>query len=86
MAQTGQHQLKIGDSIRITRGFMTQIRLLYAGMVNERALSLVVTTTTGHMGMAYNLYLPLDQRHLEIAQTSVTIESVSPTTVLLTLG
>jgi hypothetical protein len=80
MAQT-QHQLNLGESIRIKRGLMTQIRLLYAGMPNEHSFSLAVTTTAGHMGMAYNLYLPTHQRQCTIAGIPVTIHGVSATTL-----
>lgn len=82
MAQT-QHQLNLGESIRIKRGLMTQIRLLYAGMPNEYTFSLAVTTTAGHMGMAYNLYLPTNQRHFTIVGISLNIHGVSTTTLQL---
>ena len=85
MAATGQYQLEIGDSVEIKRRFVTQICLVYAGMPNDRTLSLVVIKISGYQGMAYNLYLPTDQRHLRIAQADITIESVSPTTCLLTI-
>ena len=85
MAQTQPHQLKVGDSVQIKRGFITRIDLLYAGMPNDRTFSLVVTKTGGHMGMAYNLYLPTSERHLDIAKTAVTLHGVCPTTLQLSV-
>ena len=86
MANTSPENLKIGDSIQAKRGLMTRIALMYGGMPGENAFSLVVTTTAGHMGMAYNLYFPTSQRQLEIAGVPVTVHSVSPTTIQLTLA
>ncbi|MBN2130461.1 MAG: hypothetical protein JW741_13245 [Sedimentisphaerales bacterium] len=85
MANAHVENVKIGDSIRVKRGFMTVISLVYAGMPSENVFSLVVTTTAGHMGMGYNLYFPASQRQLEIAGVSVSVQSVSPTSVQLTL-
>jgi hypothetical protein len=82
MAQN-QHHLNLGESIRIKRGLMTRVRLLYAGMLSEHTFSLVATTTAGHMGMAYNLYLPVNQRHFTIAGAPITIHGVSPTALQL---
>jgi hypothetical protein len=84
MAQTQRH-LKIGESILIKRGLMTRISLLYAGMPNERTCSLVVIRTAGHTGMAYNLYLPTDQRHATLHEASITIHGVSPASLQLTV-
>jgi hypothetical protein len=81
MAETGQHQLKIGDSISLKRGFLRCTALVYAGMPNDRTLSLAVVVTQGNRGWAYNLYLPTDQRHIDIAGVPITLHSVGPTTV-----
>ncbi|MHC4519869.1 MAG: hypothetical protein ACYTAS_14870, partial [Planctomycetota bacterium] len=86
MAAGRQHDLKLGESIPIKRGLMTKVSLLYAGMPNERTFSVVVTTTAGHMGMGYNLYLPAGEREVRIAGASITVHSVSPTTLLLTVN
>jgi|GEM_PF-1563595 len=79
------HDLKIGESVRIKRGFMTSISLVYAGMPSDGTFSLAVTMTSGHIGMGYNLYFPLDRRQFELAGVPVTVQSVSPTGAQLTL-
>ena len=78
--------LKIGDSVRVKRGLMSVISLVYAGMPNENVFSLVVTTTAGHMGMGYNLYFPASERHIEIAGNSVSVQSVSSTSIQLAVA
>lgn len=85
MAANGQHQLKIDETITLRNRILTQTQLTYAGMPNDRTFSLVVTKTAGYQGMAYNLYLPTDQRHLQIGKANITIDSVSPTTIQLTV-
>jgi hypothetical protein len=85
MSNTPPQNLKIGDSIRIKRGLMTAISLVYAGMPNENVFSLVVTTTAGHVGMGYNVYFPASQRQIEIGGVSVSVDSVSPTSIQLAL-
>ncbi len=79
------HDLKIGESVRIKRGFMTSISLVYAGMPSDATFSLAVTMTSGHIGMGYNLYFPLDRRQFELAAVPITVQSVSPTGAQLML-
>jgi len=85
MSDSGYHDLKIGESVRIKRGFMTSIALVYAGMPSDGTFSLAVTITSGHIGMGYNLYFPIDRRQFELAGVSITVQSVSPTGMQLTV-
>ena len=80
-----QHDLKLGESVLIRRGFMTKVSLVYAGMPNEKTFSVVVTKTAGHMGMGYNLYLPVSEREARIEEASITVHGVSATTLMLTV-
>ena len=86
MTTSHQHDLILGQSVPVKRGLMTKVSLLYAGMPNDQILSLVVIRTAGHTGMAYNLYLPATQRQITIADIPLTLHSVSPTTVLLSVN
>jgi len=83
MPVTEQHDLKLGQSVVIKRTFMTRYSLLYAGMPNPETLSLVVIQHRGHQALAYNLYLPANQRQITVADTPITIHSAGPATVLL---
>ena len=78
MSNTREHSLKIGEFALIKRGLMTKVSLIYAGIPNDRVYSLVVTRSAGHNSMAYNLYIPIDQRQIDISDVRLTIESVSP--------
>ena len=80
-----QHDLKLGESVLIRRGFMAKVSLVYAGMPNEKTFSVVVTKTAGHMGMGYNLYVPVSEREVTIGEASLTVHSVSTTTLMLTV-
>lgn len=84
MRETLNHQLNIGDSIQIKRGLISRVELLYAGMPNKETFSLVVIRTHGNQALAYNLYMPVDQRHLNVAEIPVAIHGVCP--VALQLG
>ena len=79
------HDLKIGESVRIKRGFMTSISLVYAGMPSDGTFSLAVATTASHLGIGYNLYFPLDRRQFELAGVPITVQSVSSAGVQLTV-
>ena len=83
MSKVAEHLLKIGGSVPIKRGLMTKHTLTYAGMPNENVYSLVVTCSSGHNSLAYNLYIPKDQHELELADVRITVLNVSPHEVRL---
>ncbi len=85
MSYSRSHDLRIGESVRIKRGFMTKISLVYAGMPSDGVFSLAVTTTAGHMGMGYNLFFPVDRRQLEVAGVPIMVQAVSPAGLQLTV-
>ena len=78
MRETLNHQLNIGDSIQIKHRLMDRVELLYAGMPNKETFSLVVIRRRGHQAPAYNLYVPINQRHLNIAEVPVAIHVSAP--------
>ena len=86
MSKAQEHSLKIGESTVIKRGIMTKVTLIYAGIPNDKVYSLVVTRSAGHNSMAYNLYIPIDQRQIEISDVRLTIESVSPNEIHFRTG
>ena len=86
MSNTREHSLKIGESALIKRGFITKVSLVYAGIPNDKVYSLVVSRSAGHNSMAYNLYVPIDQRQIEISDVKLTIESVSPNEIRFRTG
>lgn len=85
MSDNEFHDLQIGESVRIKRGLMTRISLVYAGMPNEGTFSVAVTVTAGHMGMGYNLYFPIDHREFAVAGIPISVQAISPAGMQLTV-
>ena len=86
MSKVQEHSLRIGESAVIKRGFITKVLLVYAGMPNDKVYSLVVSRSAGHNSLAYNLYIPIDQRQVEISDVKLTIEHVSPNEIRFRTG
>ena len=86
MSKAQEHGLKIGESALIKRGLITKVSLIYAGIPNDKVYSLVVSCSAGHNSLAYNLYIPIDQRQIEISDVKLTIESVSPNEIHFRTG
>lgn len=86
MFKAQEHSLKIGDSAVIKRGLITKVSLIYAGIPNDKVYSLVVSRSAGHNSLAYNLYIPIDQRQIDISDVKLTIESLSPNEIHFRTG
>jgi len=86
MSQAQEHGLKIGESALIKRGIITKVSLIYAGIPNDKVYSLVISRSAGHNSLAYNLYIPIDQRQIEISDVKLIIESVSPNEINFRTG
>ncbi|MHC4439158.1 MAG: hypothetical protein ACYS3S_17520 [Planctomycetota bacterium] len=86
MPKAQEHSLKIGESALLKRGFMTKVTLIYAGIPNDKVYSLVVSRSAGHNSLAYNLYIPIDQRQIEISNIKLTMERVSPNEIHFRTG
>ena len=86
MSKVAEHNLKIGESALIKRGFITKVSLIYAGMPNDKVYSLVVTCSVGHNSLAYNLYIPMNQQRVELSNVNLTISNVSPSEIRLRIG
>ena len=86
MSKAQEHGLKIGESAVIKRGLITKVSLIYAGIPNDKVYSLVVSRSAGHNSLAYNLYIPIDQRQIEISDVKLTIESLSPNEIHFRTG
>lgn len=86
MSNAHDHNLKNGESAVIKRGLITKVSLIYAGIPNDKVYSLVVSRSAGHNSLAYNLYIPIDQRRIEISDVKLTIDSVSPNEIHFRTG
>jgi hypothetical protein len=71
------HALRLGEFKVVKRGFMKSWALGYAGIPNDRVYSLFIRWTDGYMAAAYNLFVPLDRRELELLDGLVTVTHLS---------
>ena len=79
MSGTNEYKLKLGETSKVRPGFFKgTISIVYAGMLNESIFSVVVTWSSGHNSMAYNLYIPKHQKEFFTLKGRVQVEYVSP--------
>ena len=76
MKQSNEYILKVGESAKIKRGFITTYSLVYAGMLSDHVFSIVVTWSAGHNSAGYNLYLNKGQREINMLDGRMTIFDV----------
>ena len=72
-----EYVLKVGESAKIKRGFLTTYTLVYAGMLSDYVYSIVVTWSAGHNSAAYNLYLEKGQREVNLLDGRLTVLDVN---------
>lgn len=77
MKYPDEYVLKVGESAKIKRGFITTYSLVYAGMLSDYVFSIVVTWTAGHNSAGYNLYMEKGQREIGLLGGRLTILDVS---------
>lgn len=79
-------RLEVGESIFLKKGLVTQVRLLYAGMVNPTHFSMVVhVVSSGNNSHAYNLYWPKTMRSLRVRDREINVVDVSPEAIRMLL-
>ncbi len=79
MSGTNEYKLKLGETTKVRPGFLrAAVSIVYAGMLNESIFSIVVTWSSGHNSMAYNLYIPKHQKEILTPKGYVQVEYVSP--------
>jgi len=66
MKNPDEYVLKIGESAKVKRGFITSYALVYAGMLSDHVFSIVVTWSAGHNSAGYNLYIGKGQREINL--------------------
>lgn len=79
-------RLEVGESIFLKKGLITQVRLLYAGMITPTHFSMVVhVISSGNNAHAYNLYWPKTTRILRVRDREVNVVDVSPEAIRMLL-
>ena len=72
-----EHRLKVGETAKIKRGFMTSYSVVYAGMVSDRVYSIAVSWSSGHNSASHNLYLDRGQRELPLLGGRIVVLDVN---------
>jgi hypothetical protein len=74
-----EHTLSIGQAQALKRSFLGRSwSVIYAGMPNDRVYSLAVTWAVGYHSACHNLFLPVDQREVDLAGGRMSVLDVSP--------
>jgi len=77
MERRSEYTLRVGETAKIKRGFITSYALIYGGMPSDDVYSLVVNWTSGHASASHNLYFRRSQREFELVGGRVTVLDVS---------
>lgn len=77
MKQPNEYILKVGDSAKLKKGWITTYSLVYAGMLSDYIYSLVLTWSAGHNSAAFNLYLEKGQSEIEMLGGRITVLDVN---------
>ncbi|MFH1701425.1 MAG: hypothetical protein ABIE07_12665 [Candidatus Zixiibacteriota bacterium] len=64
MIYEGIYTLQINQRIKMKTGWFRRDDLIFAGMPNEHTYSLVITWSSSHNSMAYNLFVPITQKEI----------------------
>jgi hypothetical protein len=77
MAQGTEYTLKVGETAKVKRGFITSYELIYGGMPSDDVYSLVINCTSGHASASHNLYFRRSQREFELLDGRMTVLDIS---------
>ena len=78
MSGAKTYKLRLSETAKVRPGFFrSSISIIYAGMLSESVYSVVVTWSSGHNSMAYNLYLPKYQKGFSTPIGHVEVHDVS---------
>lgn len=82
-----EYVLRVGEAADIKRSFFgASYSVIYAGMPGESVYSLVITRGSGYQGIAYNLFLPLENREIILPVGAIKVISVSSYEIQLSFG
>lgn len=85
MIQSGTFILEVNQRIKMRTGWVRCEELIYAGMLDQNTLSLVITWSYAHNSMAYNLFVSTRQKEIDHKYLTILIRRVTPTNIELEL-
>jgi hypothetical protein len=77
MSDDRVYELKINQSVPLKRWWLSKMHVLYAGMPNETTYSLVMTYTSSHNSIAYNLFIPKSQKEIDLIKGRLVVLRVN---------
>ena len=72
-----EFKLNVGETAKLKQNIMSHLKVVFAGMLNDSTFSIAILWTHGNNSLAYNLYLPVDQKEVEIPKGNLEIMHVS---------
>lgn len=69
--------LKLGEWKKVKHILFHDTRIIYAGMVNDHAYSIVITDTKVHNSLSYNVYFDRHQKEIATRTGKLLVHSVS---------
>ena len=85
MSGNNEYTLRLSETVKVRPGFFkSSVSIVYAGMLNDSILSIVVTWSYGHNSMVYNLFLPKNQKEISTPKGLVQVSFVSPEEIRFT--
>jgi hypothetical protein len=73
-----EYELKVGEAADVKKSFTgTSYSVIYAGMPDKTVYSMVVTRGSGYQAIAYNLFLPLEERRVSLPIGYLDVSDVS---------
>ena len=85
MIYEGNYTLKINQRIKTKTGIFRKDELIFAGMPNDQTYSITITWSSSHNSMAYNLFIPMSQKEIELTHSTIMVKRVSTTFIELEL-
>ena len=72
-----EYTVKVGETVRLWSRWFSNLEIVFAGQPSDQSYSVVVSKTSNHNSLAYNLYLPLNRRVIELPRGRLDIVRVT---------
>ncbi|MCP4567649.1 MAG: hypothetical protein GY841_08725 [FCB group bacterium] len=79
MVYRGECSLKINERVKMKTGWLRKDELIYTGMPNDHTYSLAMTWSFAHNSMAYNLFIPVNQKEIRHDYVTIIVKRVTST-------
>jgi hypothetical protein len=73
------YELGINEPVVVKRGWLVKSCVIFGGMPSESTYSLIMTFTSCHNSIAYNLTIPKNQSEVKLIKGRMIVQRVTPT-------